>query len=289
MSLPNPQLDHIVIHLPYSDILNPPSWLTDLFAVSPGGKHGDGKTENKLIIFADGTYLELIAFTSEGAKEGHWWGDKGYGIIDYAFTLPGNITSIVQDYDKLKQRWDRLNVPAGWKPGELKEGSRLRPDGTRIEWRVAFPEPRVRGVAPFWCFDVTPRELRVPVESKNVNHACGAVGVSQLILYTSFSSSGGGDGASGLKTMLDAALPQSGTRMDDTTWDVVTPVDVERGVPCSVALMQAKEKYEVEKLADGRKCVARLVVSTDGRDESFTRHLRRVVEGDEVSVGFVTH
>jgi hypothetical protein len=39
------QLDHIVILLPYTDIVNPPSWITDCFTISPGGRHGDNKTE----------------------------------------------------------------------------------------------------------------------------------------------------------------------------------------------------------------------------------------------------
>lgn len=37
-------------------------------------RHGDNKTENKLIIFADGSYIELIAFIDDdpGLREGHW-------------------------------------------------------------------------------------------------------------------------------------------------------------------------------------------------------------------------
>lgn len=45
--------------------------LTDI----AGGKHADGKTENKLILFRDGTYLELIAFVNDDPekRKGHWW------------------------------------------------------------------------------------------------------------------------------------------------------------------------------------------------------------------------
>jgi hypothetical protein len=37
-------------------------------------RHGDNKTENKLIIFADGSYIELIAFIDDDPKlrDGHW-------------------------------------------------------------------------------------------------------------------------------------------------------------------------------------------------------------------------
>jgi hypothetical protein len=44
---------------------------------------------SKLVVFRDGSYLELIAFIDDDPKhrEGHWWGDKGWGVIDFAFTL----------------------------------------------------------------------------------------------------------------------------------------------------------------------------------------------------------
>lgn len=51
---------------------------------------------SKLIVFQDGSYLELIAFIDDDPKHrvGHWWGDKGWGIIDFAFTLKeGELTS----------------------------------------------------------------------------------------------------------------------------------------------------------------------------------------------------
>ena len=32
------------------------------FRVTPGGEHADGLTRNALVPFADGTYLELVAF-----------------------------------------------------------------------------------------------------------------------------------------------------------------------------------------------------------------------------------
>lgn len=69
------QLDHVVLLVPYEDVVNPPSWVTDNFIINPGGTHADGKTENKLVLFADGTYLELIAFINDDAEKrrGHWW------------------------------------------------------------------------------------------------------------------------------------------------------------------------------------------------------------------------
>jgi hypothetical protein len=81
-------LDHMMILLPYQDLVNPPSRPTKHFTTTPGGRHADGKTENKLICFRDGSHIELIAFINDDPKhrEGHWWGDKSPGIIDFAFT-----------------------------------------------------------------------------------------------------------------------------------------------------------------------------------------------------------
>ena len=282
MALPRPQIDHIVLHLPYRDIQEPPSWLTSGFTIAPGGQHGDGKTENKLIIFADGSYIELIGFTSEQARAGHWWGDKSYGIIDYAFTLAEG----PEAFEVLRKQWETQELPAGWKPQPLRHGSRTKPDGEKIEWEVAFPEAQVRGQAPFWCFDVTPRERRVPSDSALIEHPCGAKGVGELIVFTD-----GADGAqrASIKKMLDAMMPLPGEdRPDEYTWDLATPRKIESHVPCAVSLMPARGEYEKEALKR-RKLVARLTLLTDGSDEQIEkRNIRQTVEGDEVSIGFVT-
>lgn len=70
-----PQIDHIVLLLPYALVTSPPEWLTSAFTISPGGRHADNRTENRLILFADGSYLELIAFINDDPekREGHWW------------------------------------------------------------------------------------------------------------------------------------------------------------------------------------------------------------------------
>lgn len=57
-------------------------------------------------------------------------------------------------------------------------GGRLRPDGTELRWKVTFPAGVTRGGVPFWCHDVTPRMRRVPLDTANTTHACGAVGMA---------------------------------------------------------------------------------------------------------------
>ncbi|EON69536.1 hypothetical protein W97_08796 [Coniosporium apollinis CBS 100218] len=179
---PPPALDHIIIQLPHKNILDPPSWITDVFTITPGGRHAHNKTENKLIVFKDGTYIELIAFIDDSPsnREGHWWGDKDYGFIDWALTSsdPQDVEIVRSRLEKLNQR-DSLAVSYG----AAQEGGRRRADGQEVKWNVTFPSGDIkRGEVPFWCHDLTPRELRVPVDETATSHPCGAVGVAKVCL-----------------------------------------------------------------------------------------------------------
>ncbi|KAF4555085.1 Hypothetical protein D9617_3g021550 [Elsinoe fawcettii] len=175
-----PKVDHIIIGLPYSDLQKFPSWLTDNFTIAPGGRHADGKTENKLVVFKDGSYLELIAFINDDPekKKGHWWGELGSGIIDFAFT-----SESPEDVHEVNKRIDDAKTGLnGARYQEPREGGRIKPDGTEIKWKVTFPENVRRGEAPFWCHDLTPRELRVTKDEKLTTHPSGALGVGVLDL-----------------------------------------------------------------------------------------------------------
>jgi hypothetical protein len=159
-------LDHIIVLLPHSLLHDLPTSLSDAFTITPGGKHNTA-TENQLIVFADGAYIELISFIpgadEEEAKKKHWWGRKANGTIDYALTSP--------------------SVPSSFPPSHdsPKEGGRIRPDGTKVEWVVTFPKPDFeRGSVPFFCHDKTPRDLRVPLDEAKTTHPSGAVGAAGL-------------------------------------------------------------------------------------------------------------
>jgi hypothetical protein len=56
-----------------------------------------------LVLFRDGTYLELIAFINDDPKhrEGHWW-DKSFGVVDFALTTHDGLKSF-QD-EELEKR-----------------------------------------------------------------------------------------------------------------------------------------------------------------------------------------
>ncbi|KAK3055685.1 hypothetical protein LTR09_003606 [Extremus antarcticus] len=168
-------LDHVVLLLPYTMLSDPPSWLTDIFTISPGGRHADEKTENRLVLFKEGTYLELIAFINDDPEKrrGHWW-DKPYGVVDYAFT-----TSKL-DYDGIVDRLKKSGTEISYE--KPKAGGRTTPDGKELKWEVTFPTGVDRGHVPFFCTDVTPRERRVPVTEQNTTHPSGVLGMAGMTL-----------------------------------------------------------------------------------------------------------
>lgn len=139
------------------------------FTVTPGGEHAGGATHNALIGFADGTYLELIAFTDpERPQEHRWWSKiaAGEGLIDFALRSDG----LAAEASRLRD--------AGLANDGPQEGGRLRPDGERVAWRnLVVENPDVS--LPFLIEDVTPRELRVPAGTA-ANHLNGVMGVDGL-------------------------------------------------------------------------------------------------------------
>ena len=138
------------------------------FTVRRGGTHAGGATHNALVGFADGSYLELIAFLLRGS--GHRWDAAAArgreGFIDFAL-LPDSVAAVVEG---ARSRGLAYQGP--------QDGGRLRPDGERLQWQTGTPPtPDL----PFLCGDVTPRALRVPEGDVRV-HANGVLGVAAITL-----------------------------------------------------------------------------------------------------------
>src|SRR3990172_8260840 len=75
-------IDHLVVVVP--DLAAAAKSYAALgFSVVPGGRHPVG-THNQLIAFADGSYIELIAFYEKTAEH-KWWGplQRGGGLVDF--------------------------------------------------------------------------------------------------------------------------------------------------------------------------------------------------------------
>ncbi len=143
------------------------------FRVTLGGEHADGLTRNALVPFADGTYLELVAFIDPNDERDNVWGwrpflETGGGLVDYCVAS-----------DDLAADAQRL-VEAGFGLDGLDAGGRSLPDGTQIRWKSARIQQEGR-VLPFLIEDETPRRLRVPSGSL-AEHPNGATGISRLLI-----------------------------------------------------------------------------------------------------------
>lgn len=131
------------------------------FTVVPGGRHPVA-THNALIAFADGAYLELIAFY-EPSPEHRWWGPlrRGGGLVDFC----AQTDDLLADTAAFRQAGVEIDDP--------KPLSRVRPDGYTLSWVLSIPRGGHGGVAPFLIQDQTPREERVPRETAHRNRVTG--------------------------------------------------------------------------------------------------------------------
>jgi len=176
-----PILDHIVVLLSYSDLQNVQQRLAGCIHVVDGGGNTSGVTVNKLVLFADGSYLELVAFNpdiDEAKKLAHRWGRLSEGsVIDWAYTLPPG-----KDLEPIVRKVAESSPSVSYR--EPTPGGRTKPDGTELKWAVTLGQDSTGallqpGSVPFWCLDRTPRESRVPYKGA-VAHPCGARGVRQV-------------------------------------------------------------------------------------------------------------
>lgn len=158
-------LDHVVIHVADLDAAIA-DYASLGFNVQRGGTHADGATHNALIVFADGSYIELIAFLDSGAPH-RWaeWARRGReGFIDFAL-LPRDVGEAIAAAKSRGLEYD----------GQF-DGGRKRPDGETLHWQIGTPQtPDL----PFLCGDVTPRALRVREGDVRL-HPNGARGIGAV-------------------------------------------------------------------------------------------------------------
>jgi catechol 2,3-dioxygenase-like lactoylglutathione lyase family enzyme len=155
------RLDHLVILVPDLSAAVA-QYAAAGFTVWPGGTHADGASHNALVVLADGSYLELIAFLSPAPR--HRWGGRHargeWGLIDFAL-LPDDTAGVI---GAARAAGVAYTGPVA--------GGRRRPDGQQVDWQMGLPPTED---LPFLCGDVTPRALRVP-EGDMREHANGAIG-----------------------------------------------------------------------------------------------------------------
>jgi catechol 2,3-dioxygenase-like lactoylglutathione lyase family enzyme len=161
------RLDHIVIAVVDLD-----QAIADYrrlgFTVYPGGTHHGGASHNALVVFADGSYFELIAYLKP-SPDVRWWkllSSSGEGFVDFAL----NPENTVRDAAATRERGLEIDGPV--------DGGRLRTDGVRLDWQIVRPRSTD---LPFWCGDVTPRNLRVP-DGDMRKHDNGVTGISRVVV-----------------------------------------------------------------------------------------------------------
>lgn len=173
-------LDHLILFLPVDPDTKFPkltSFFEKNFTLAPGGTHADGLTSNILILLADGCYIELISFIDPSNDvSSHWWasGLQQHGWIDWCLTN----SATPQD------SWKAIGGAEG-SHGEPVEGGRKRADGVDVKWAVTFPKGErggqsSRGRVPFFCHDITERQVRVPLSQEKTSHPSGILGVKEL-------------------------------------------------------------------------------------------------------------
>jgi len=139
-----------------------------------GGEHADGKTHNALIVFHDGSYLELLAPTKPEFIEttGHssrsgflFMFAQGEGFGGYAL--------LADDLEAETRRMQGRGLNVAMRP----PGGRLRPDGEELRWRSAMVD---NTMTPFFIQDDTPRNLRVPDTADKTAQPNGVVGIKSI-------------------------------------------------------------------------------------------------------------
>ncbi len=118
-----------------------------------GGAHGNAVTQMAAVGFDDGTYVELIAPVKPGVTAGSDWARfMGEDAVTCAWAVGTNV--LLQEVDRLKKAGIAVTAPT--------PGSRKRPDGMSVEWKIADVGSGSPGsVLPFIIEDQTPRAWRV--------------------------------------------------------------------------------------------------------------------------------
>lgn len=163
------RFDHVVIAV--NDLTRAmASYASIGFTVLPGGRHSHAPTHNALVVFADGTYLELLGWTAETSDD-RWFRtlqQHGEGIVDFAL----GPDALAQTLALTKARGLVYSGPL--------RGSRETSSGDKVEWQSGRP---ASAALPFFCEDITPRALRVP-NGDMCLHPNGTLGISKITVAT---------------------------------------------------------------------------------------------------------
>lgn len=153
-------IDHVVILVANLESAMS-SYREQGFTVVAGGRHPTG-THNALIGFADGSYLELLAFY-EPRPQSRWWQKLARG---------GGLISACLQTNNLREEIVAMRN-AHIDMGDPRPLSRVRPDGYGLKWVLSEYLGEHADLLPFLIEDETPREERVPKERRHPNGVTG--------------------------------------------------------------------------------------------------------------------
>ncbi len=143
------------------------------FNVIPGGRHPNAGVANELISLADGSYIELFSFVdlAQASPNHSSWAifEAGGGLASFWF----GTQDVEADVAKLRALGIDIEAP--------RSGSRVRPDGYEVKFRLAVPSKRDYPYLPALIEDVTPRSERVPAYAEHPNGVTGIDSLSILI------------------------------------------------------------------------------------------------------------
>ena len=137
-------MDHLVFVAP--DLASGCAHVEALLGVStrPGGQHLGLGTHNRLIGLGPTSYLEVVSPdpTQPAPPAPRWF---GLDEVDRPYLATWCVPSHDLDATVASAR------AAGLDLGEVRQGERERPDGSRLAWRMTDPwADRVGGVVPFF-------------------------------------------------------------------------------------------------------------------------------------------
>ena len=156
------------------------------FTVTPGGTNGP--TYNALIVFANDTYIELIALRSSRARL-IMRSLRGLGMLALRRSLKRDLQTRLLDWMSGPQglidlcfRGTELNEISNSSPlsgiglTDPVQFKRHRPDGLVVQWTLRGANNRRQ---PFFIQDATPIDYRIPAGDVRI-HPNGAVGISEV-------------------------------------------------------------------------------------------------------------
>ncbi len=140
-----------------------------------GGTHGDGHTHNKLVVLADGVYLELCAPTDKAyLDEQHEDNGKNWLYVYNAGEGYAGYAIITDDIYPVEARLRSKGYPIN----DQKGSGRVLPDGRELKGKsVTILGKRYPAIVQ----DLSPRVWRAPSENGETEHPNGVTGVQSMV------------------------------------------------------------------------------------------------------------